>query len=47
VDGVAAAVAAGVACVAFPNENTAGHDFGKARRVVDHVELAELEDLTR
>jgi HAD superfamily hydrolase (TIGR01509 family) len=47
VDGVAAAVAAGVACVAFPNENTAGHDFGKARRVVDHVALAELEDLTR
>ena len=47
VDGVAAAVAAGLACVAFPNENTAGHDFGKARRVVDHVELAELEDLTR
>lgn len=47
VDGVAAAVAAGVPCVAFPNENTAAHDFGKARRVVDHVELAQMEDLTR
>ena len=30
------------ACVAFPNENTAGHDFDKAGRVVDHVDLDEL-----
>ena len=39
--GVGAAVAAGVPCVAFPNENTAGHDFG-GTRVVDHLDLADL-----
>jgi len=42
VDGVRAAVAAGVTCVAFPNANTAGHDFPGAARVVDHLEFAEL-----
>ncbi len=30
IGGVAAAQAAGVPCVAFPNENTAGHDFSEA-----------------
>lgn len=34
VDGARAAAAAGVRCVAFPNENTAGHDFSA---VADHV----------
>ncbi len=41
VGGVDAATAAGVPCVAFPNENTAGHDFGRAR-VVDHLDLDEI-----
>ena len=40
--GVRAARAAGVPCVAFPNQNTAGHDFGDAR-IVDRV---DFEDLT-
>ena len=41
-DGVTAAVAAGVACVAFPNENTAGLDFPGALRVVDQLDPEEL-----
>ena len=41
VGGVDAATAAGVRCVAFPNENTAGHDFGSAP-VVDHLDLDSL-----
>ncbi len=45
VGGVDAATAAGVRCVAFPNENTAGHDFGTAR-VVDHLDLDELSPST-
>lgn len=47
VDGVAAARAAGVACVAFPNGNTAGHDFSAAQTRVDHLELAQLRSLIR
>ena len=43
--GVDAAVAAGVSCAAFPNENTAGHDFTHAARRVDHVDFAELRTL--
>jgi HAD superfamily hydrolase (TIGR01509 family) len=39
--GVAAARAAGVPCVAFPNANTAAHDFGDTR-VVDHLDLVDL-----
>ena len=42
VGGVTAAVAAGLACVAFPNENTAGHDFAKAAAVVDHLDFEQL-----
>lgn len=41
VGGVAAARAAGVPCVAFPNANTAAHDFGDTR-VVDHLDLDDL-----
>ncbi|MEO1062391.1 MAG: HAD-IA family hydrolase [Actinomycetota bacterium] len=37
VDGVAAATAAGVRCVAVPNENTAGHDFSAADAIVDRL----------
>ncbi len=42
VGGVQAAQAAGVTCVAFPNQNTAGHDFGEAAAVVDRMDLNEL-----
>lgn len=42
--GVQAAKAAGVTCVAFPNQNTAGHDFGEAS-VVDRLDLDELRTL--
>lgn len=41
VDGVRAATAAGVTCVAFPNRNTAGHDFEGAPRV-ERLDLGEL-----
>ena len=44
VDGVRAATAAGVACVAFPNENTAVHDFPTAHRV-DRLDLDDLRHL--
>ncbi|MET0865418.1 MAG: HAD-IA family hydrolase [Nakamurella sp.] len=43
VDGVRAAVAAGLACVAFPNENTADHDFAAAVGRVDRLDVEELQ----
>ena len=43
--GVQAATAAGVACVAFPGENNADHDFGAAARRVDRLRLDELQSL--
>ena len=45
VEGVEAAVSAGLSCVAFPNGNTATHDFGRARRLVERLDLAELRGL--
>lgn len=42
VDGVRSATAAGLTCVAFPNENTATHDFSAAQHRVDHVDIGEL-----
>jgi HAD superfamily hydrolase (TIGR01509 family) len=45
IGGVQAAVAAGVTCVAFPNENTAQDDFAAARRRVDQLDAAELLEL--
>ena len=47
VGGVKAATAAGIACVAFPNQNTAGHEFATAQRRVDHLDLDELRQLIR
>lgn len=41
-DGAQAAAAAGVPCVAFPNENTAGLDFAAAQRRVDHLGYDDL-----
>lgn len=43
IEGVQAAVAAGLACVAFPNENTAGHDFPAAVSRVDRLDAEELQ----
>ena len=43
VDGVRAAEAAGVDCVAFPNQNTAGHDFAEAQHRVDRLDFDELQ----
>lgn len=45
VGGVAAATAAGVPCVAFPNENTADHDFEGAVGRVDELGLAAVRTL--
>ena len=42
VGGAASAGEAGIACVAFPNENTVEHDFG-ALPVSHHLEFVELE----
>ncbi len=44
-DGVEAAMSAGLDCVAFPNENTANHDFAKAQLQVSRVDLDELQEL--
>ena len=43
VDGVQAAVAAGLACVAFPNQNTIDHDFTAAISRVDRLNVDELQ----
>ena len=42
VAGVASAATAGLRCVAFPNENTAGHDFEQADERVERLEYAHL-----
>jgi HAD superfamily hydrolase (TIGR01509 family) len=46
VGGVASARAAGLVCVAFPNENTAGHEFEAATLRVERLEPAQLQQLT-
>jgi len=43
VDGVQAAVAAGLTCVAFPNQNTTDHDFTAAVGRVDRLDVDELQ----
>ena len=42
VEGAQAAAAAGVPCVAFPNQNTAGQDFAAAERRVERLSFADL-----
>ena len=42
-NGVDAASAAGLSCVAFPNENTAGHTFDRAQVVVDRLSFSDLQ----
>ncbi|MFT5026253.1 MAG: HAD superfamily hydrolase (TIGR01509 family) [Ilumatobacter sp.] len=43
-DGLTAALAAGVSSVAFPNANTADHDFTAAVDVVESVDFARLQE---
>jgi HAD superfamily hydrolase (TIGR01509 family) len=45
IGGVQAANAAGIACVAFPNEHTAGHDFSAALARRDRLDLRDLQEL--
>jgi HAD superfamily hydrolase (TIGR01509 family) len=42
VGGVAAAAAAGVTCIAFPNENTTGGDFTAASETVDTLDAGRI-----
>ena len=46
VGGVAAAAAAGVTCIAFPNANTADGDFSAAAETVDALDAARILGLT-
>lgn len=43
VDGVEAAIAAGLPCLAFPNQNTAEHDFSKAEQTVERLMFEQLQ----
>ncbi|XAS77511.1 HAD-IA family hydrolase [Dermatophilaceae bacterium Sec6.4] len=45
IEGVRAAQAAGITCVAFPNANTSGQDFAAADRRVHQVQFDELASL--
>ncbi len=45
--GIEAANAAGVTVVAFPNSNTAGHDFGHAHSRVDRLDADQLVGLAQ
>jgi HAD superfamily hydrolase (TIGR01509 family) len=46
VGGVQAATAAGVTCIAFPNQNTSGGDFSAAKETVDNLEAARVLGLS-
>jgi HAD superfamily hydrolase (TIGR01509 family) len=41
--GVESAMSAGLDCVAFPNRNTAHHDFKRANHLVDRLDFYELQ----
>ncbi|WP_309731359.1 HAD-IA family hydrolase [Chamaesiphon sp. OTE_75_metabat_556] len=41
--GLESAIAAGLDCIAFPNENTADHDFKRANHLVDQLNFEELQ----
>lgn len=45
VAGVQSATSAGLRCIAFPNQNTAGHTFERAHSVIDVVNFADLQQL--
>jgi beta-phosphoglucomutase-like phosphatase (HAD superfamily) len=42
VGGVAAAAAAGIRCIAFPNENTSGGDFSAASETVESLDAGTV-----
>ena len=42
VGGVSSATAAGIRCVAFPNENTSGGDFSHAAETVDTLDAGRV-----
>jgi len=42
--GLASATAAGIRCIAFPNENTTGHDFDGAVANVDRIDFGRMQD---
>lgn len=42
IDGATAAQAARLTCVAFPNQNTAGHDFTHTNHHIDQVDFRDL-----
>jgi HAD superfamily hydrolase (TIGR01509 family) len=44
-DGLKAARAAGLACVAFPDANTIQHNFDRANLVVDRLNFQQLQDV--
>jgi HAD superfamily hydrolase (TIGR01509 family) len=46
VGGVNAAVTVGIPCIAFPNENTAGTEFGAAAETVDRLDERNVVSLT-
>lgn len=46
VGGVNAATSAGINCIAFPNENTAGGDFSAAGETVDTLDATKILGLT-
>lgn len=43
VDGLTSAKAAGLACIAFPDENTTDHTFEGASLLVNHLEFEQLQ----
>ncbi len=43
IDGLTAAKAAGIACVVFPDQNTADHTFNGASFQVNHLEFEQLQ----
>jgi HAD superfamily hydrolase (TIGR01509 family) len=45
--GVKAAAAAGITCVAFPNENTAGGDFADAAQTVESLDAGRILELAK
>ncbi|MGD1897802.1 MAG: HAD-IA family hydrolase [Phormidesmis sp.] len=47
VGGVEAAIAAGITCLAFPNQNTGQHDFSVAQQTVDSLEFETLQSLLK
>jgi len=47
VDGVKAAIAADIPCIAFPNQNTANHHFSGAERTIQQLDFAQIQILLR